>query len=111
MSTIPVEHLERDPFFRELRSFMEWGIDNLPDGLREIFILRDVEGLSPSEVAELLSLSEEAVEARLSRGRAALRRALLKCTGASAPEVFRFHRPRCDRLVALVFAHIAGRRA
>jgi RNA polymerase sigma-70 factor (ECF subfamily) len=89
---------------------MEWGIDNLPDGLREVFILRDVEGLGRSEVAELLSVSDEVVEERLSRGRAALGRVLLKCTGASAPEVFRFHRRRCDRLVARVCARIARRR-
>jgi hypothetical protein len=31
----------------------------------------------------------------LRRAREALRRILRNCTGVSAPEVFRFHRPRC----------------
>jgi hypothetical protein len=44
----------------------------------------------------------------VSRARAALRRSLLKRTGATAPEAFRFYRPRCDRLVAEVLARISG---
>jgi hypothetical protein len=42
-----------------------------------------------------------------SRGRAALRRALLERTGVSTPDAFRFHRPRCDRMVATVLARIS----
>jgi len=47
------------------------------------------------------------VKTRLSRGRAALRRVLMERTGATAPEAFRFYRPRCDRVVARVLARIA----
>ena len=39
-----------------------------------------------------------------------MRRALLERTGASAPEAFRFYRPRCDRVVQQVLARIAGPR-
>jgi RNA polymerase sigma-70 factor (ECF subfamily) len=92
----------------ELRGFLEWGIDALPDGLREVFILRDVEGLSLSEVAASLGISDSVVEARLSAARAALGRVLRDDMGASAPEVFRFEAPRCDRLVARVLTRIAG---
>jgi hypothetical protein len=49
--------------------------------MREVFVLRDVEGLSTAEVAESLDVSEDVVKTRLSRGRAALRRALLDRTG------------------------------
>ena len=76
--------------------------------MREVFVLRDVEGLSTSEVAECLGVSEDVVKTRLSRGRAGLRRQLMERTGASAPEAFRFYRPRCDRVVAEVLARIAG---
>ena len=111
MSTNPVHNPERQAFVGELRGLLEWAIDTLPDGMREVFVLRDVEGLSTAEVAESLEVSEDVVKTRLSRGRAALRRALLERTGASAPEAFRFYRPRCDRVVQQVLARIADQRA
>lgn len=62
--------------------------------------------MSTSEVADCLAVSEDVVKTRLSRGRAALRRLLMERTGASAPDAFRFYRPRCDRVVRLVMARI-----
>jgi RNA polymerase sigma-70 factor, ECF subfamily len=110
MSTNPVQNPERQAFAGELRGLLEWAIDTLPDGMREVFVLREVEGLSTAEVAESLDVSEDVVKTRLSRGRAALRRALLERTGASAPEAFRFYRPRCDRVVQHVLGRIADQR-
>ena len=110
MPSHPVQNPERQAFAGELRGLLECAIDTLPDGMREVFVLRDVEGLSTSEVAETLGVSDDVVKTRLSRGRAALRRELLERTGASAPEAFRFYRPRCDRVVQQVLARIAGRR-
>jgi RNA polymerase sigma-70 factor (ECF subfamily) len=97
---------ERLAFSGELRALLEWAIDRLPDGAREVFVLREVEGLSTAEVADALDVSEDVVKTRLSRARAALRRDLLERTGATAPEAFRFYRPRCDRIVAGVLARI-----
>ena len=104
----PVQSPERQAFAGEMRTLLEGAIDALPDGMREVFVLREVEGLNTAEVAESLGVSEDVVKTRLSRGRAALRRALLERTGATAPDAFRFYRPRCDRIVALVNARIAG---
>src|SRR5215212_600344 len=98
---------EHQAFTGELRGLLEWAIDTLPDGLREVFVLREVEGLSTSEVAECLGVSNDVVKSRLSRGRAALRRVLFERTGATATDAFRFFRPRCDRVVANVLARIA----
>jgi RNA polymerase sigma-70 factor, ECF subfamily len=97
---------ERQAFTGELRELLEWAIDTLPDGAREVFVLRDVEGLSTAETAASLDVSEDVVKARLSRARASLRRSLFERAGATAPEAFRFERPRCDRLVAQVLARI-----
>jgi RNA polymerase sigma-70 factor (ECF subfamily) len=108
MSHDPSENPERQAFTGELRALLEWAIDTLPDGTREVFMLREVEGLSTSEVAESLGVSEDVVKTRLSRGRAALRRVLLQRTGATAGEAFRFYRPRCDRVVARVLDRISG---
>ena len=107
----PTENPERQAFTSELRELLEWAIDTLPDGMREVFVLRDVEGLSTAEVAECLGVTEDVVKTRLSRGRAALRRVMLERTGATTPEAFRFYRPRCDRVVAQVLARIVPQRA
>jgi len=98
---------ERQAFASELRDLLEWAIDALPAGAREVFMLRDVEGLNTADTAASLGVSEDVVKTRLSRARTTLRRFLLERAGASAPDVFRFQRPRCDRVVALVLARIA----
>lgn len=108
LSHTPTENPERQAFSRELAGLLEWAIDGLPNGMREVFVLREVEGLSTAEVAECLGVSEDVVKTRLSRGRAQLRRRLMERTGAVAPEAFRFYRPRCDRVVANVLASIGG---
>ena len=102
----PSDSPERQASTAELRGLLEWGIDQLPDGTREVFVLRDVEGLSTAETAESLDLSEDVVKTRLSRARARLRRLLLDRTGATVPEAFRFYRPRCDRVVDRVLTRI-----
>ena len=99
---------EREAASGELRVLLESAIDRLPDGAREVFMLRDVEGMSTAEVGTALSISDDAVKTRLSRARAALRHDLMERTRSSAPEVFRFYRPRCDSVVARVLARIVG---
>jgi RNA polymerase sigma-70 factor (ECF subfamily) len=90
----------------ELRGLIEASIDTLPDGMREVFMLRDIEGLNTLETASCLDVSEDVVKTRLSRARATLRRAILDRTGTTMPEVFRFYRPRCDRVVAAVLQQL-----
>ena len=99
------EHLA---FARELRTLLESAVDALPDGLREVFVLREVEGMSTAETALVLGVSDDVVKTRLSRGKAALRRDLLDRAGLGAGETFTFHQSRCDRVVAAVFARIGG---
>ena len=104
----PEDDPERQAFAHELRGLLEKAIDSLPNGMREVFVLREVEGLSTLEVAQCLDVSEDVVKTRLSRGRAVLRQLLMEQAGAAAPEAFRFYRPRCDRIVAAVLSTIAG---
>ena len=61
---------------KELRSHIQKVVDALPEGMRTVFLLRDVEGLSTEETAELLGLSLPAVKTRLHRSRLALREAI-----------------------------------
>jgi RNA polymerase sigma-70 factor (ECF subfamily) len=107
MSRNASENPERQAFTGELRGLLESAIDTLPNGMREVFVLREVEGLSTAEVAASLDVSEDVVKTRLSRARAALRHVLLELAGATAPDAFRFYRPRCDRMVAAVLPRIA----
>jgi RNA polymerase sigma-70 factor (ECF subfamily) len=60
----------------ETREVMQEGIDRLPEELRIVFVLRDVEGLSNGEVSEVLDLSIPAVKSRLHRARLQLRNRL-----------------------------------
>jgi RNA polymerase sigma-70 factor (ECF subfamily) len=57
----------------ELQRELEAGITRLPEELRVTLILRDVEGLSTSETAATLEITEAAVKSRLHRARALLR--------------------------------------
>jgi RNA polymerase sigma-70 factor (ECF subfamily) len=102
----PSRDPEHQAFAGELRTLLESSIDELPDGLREVFMLREVDGLNTAETAESLGVSEDVVKTRLSRGRAALRNQLAERAGILAPDAFRFPQPRCDRIVAAVFARI-----
>jgi RNA polymerase sigma-70 factor, ECF subfamily len=97
---------ERQAFTGEMKVILERAIDTLPDGLREVFMLREVEGLSTAETAGSLGVSEDVVKTRLSRARATLRRHLFDRVGATAAHSFTFLRPRCDRVVAAVLARI-----
>lgn len=108
MTHNPADDPERQALAQELRGLLERAIDSLPNGMREVFVLREVEGLSTMEVAECLGVSEDVVKTRLSRGRALLRQLLIDRTGAATPDAFRFYRPRCDRVVTNVLAAIAG---
>jgi RNA polymerase sigma-70 factor (ECF subfamily) len=97
---------ERQAFARELGTLLESAVDGLPDGLRETFVLREVEGLNTAETAEVLNVSDDVVKTRLSRARAALRRDLFERAGLAAHSAFSFHQRRCDRIVAAVMARI-----
>jgi len=60
----------------ESRAFLDQAIQNLPDTLRVVFVMRDIEGLSIQETADSLGLSESNVKTRLLRARLRLRQEL-----------------------------------
>ncbi len=61
---------------RETRSAVQSGISSLPDDYRLILILRDIEGYTTAEAAQVLSISESAAKVRLHRSRSALKKIL-----------------------------------
>ena len=96
---------EQQAFAGELRRALEASLDALPPLYVSVFVLREVEGLSTSDVAECLQVSEDVVKTRLRRARALLRHELDRA-GLSAATVFPFHAPRCNRVVGSVFARL-----
>lgn len=99
---------ERQAFGRELGALIESAVDKLGDGYREVFMLRQVEGLSTAETAEILGVSEDVVKTRFSRARHALQQDLIDRAGSAIPQTFRFGQDHCDRLVAAVMARIGN---
>ena len=65
----------------ELREILISALRELPPTLRTVFVLRDIEGLSTDQTAEVLNLSQTAVKARLWRVRLQLRERLNKYFG------------------------------
>ena len=62
----------------ELCDILKKTIQGLSPGFRTVFVLRDVEGMSTEETAEMLGLSVPAVKSRLLRARLQLRERLSK---------------------------------
>ncbi len=97
---------EQQTLARELRAVLEAAVDSLPDGAREVFMMREVQGLSTAETAASLGLSDDVVKTRLSRAKAALRRDLLERAGVASGDAFAFHQNRCNRIVEGVLERI-----
>lgn len=84
----------------QLGRLLERTLQTLPQGNREVMVLRDVLELDTAETAECLGLTEEAVRVRLHRARAAVAATLT----AQMPELYGFDGARCDRVTARVMA-------
>lgn len=67
---------EGEAMDHELRRAIEEATARLGDDYREVFVLRDLEGLSYEEIAELTGITVAAVKSRLHRARLALRAAI-----------------------------------
>ena len=62
---------------KELNAELERALREVPETLRAVVLLRDVEEMSTAETAALLEISEDNVKQRLHRGRAILRKLLV----------------------------------
>jgi RNA polymerase sigma-70 factor, ECF subfamily len=69
----------------EGKQVLDSAIESLPESLRIVFLLRDVEGLSIRETADSLDLTETNVKTRLLRARMFLREALSTYYGERMP--------------------------
>jgi RNA polymerase sigma-70 factor (ECF subfamily) len=105
----PERSPETEADLRERIALVEQEIDALPDTYRTVLMLRVVQELDTEEAAAVLGVSADVVKTRLHRARAMLREAVERDLDGAARRAFPFHAPRCDRVVAAVFAALAGR--
>jgi RNA polymerase sigma-70 factor (ECF subfamily) len=71
-----VKDAEGQAMDKELRRAIEQAAAALGDDYREVFVLKDLEGLSYEEIAQLTASSVPAVKSRLHRARLSLRAAI-----------------------------------
>jgi RNA polymerase sigma-70 factor, ECF subfamily len=98
----PEDELSR----RELSGILNEAIDSIPVRYRLVFVLRQIEGMSTEEVAQIAGISSDNVKARFHRAKIALRKDIDRRIGRHAPELFSFHLSRCDRIVESVLRRI-----
>jgi RNA polymerase sigma-70 factor (ECF subfamily) len=93
-------------FHQELGALLERHVERLPQGLREVLVLREVVELDTAETAASLGITEEAVRVRLHRARAAVATSLGELL-SPVGQLYSFAGARCDRITAWVEAAIA----
>lgn len=88
----------------QLRDLVRHALDGLSEDHRDVLVLRDVEGLTAPEAAEVLGIGVEALKSRLHRARAALREALAPTLEGQR----RAHEPGCPDTIAMLSRHLEG---
>jgi len=82
------EIADRDPASdlarRSARETLGEALERLPEEFREVIVLRELEGLSYKEIADVTGVPVGTVMSRLSRGRERLRRALSDMEGSGS---------------------------
>ena len=64
---------------KEMQGLLKKSFDSLPDGQRAAFILSKSENLTASEIAGILEISVNAVEARIHRAKKSLQKKITAC--------------------------------
>ncbi|MBV9086761.1 MAG: sigma-70 family RNA polymerase sigma factor, partial [Acidobacteriaceae bacterium] len=82
-SESPFEHMAHE----EVRAKVEHELRQVPEPYRSTVVLRDIEGLSYEEIAEITEVSLGTVKSRLMRGRDALRKRLQAYVEELGPEL------------------------
>lgn len=77
----PEQELER----KELRNAVSAGLEQLSDEHRQVLIMREINGLSYQEIADVLDLEAGTVKSRIARARNSLRKILLESGNFSDP--------------------------
>ena len=88
----------------ELTMILEKSLEGIPVMYRTVFLLREVEGFSVAETAELLDITEVNVKVRLNRSKTLLQKKVEQFY--SRTEIYSFNLIYCDAIVHKVFGRI-----
>jgi RNA polymerase sigma-70 factor (ECF subfamily) len=89
----------------ELTMILEKSLQSIPVMYRTVFLLREVEGFSVVETAELLDITPVNVKVRLNRAKTLLQKQVEQFY--SHPEIYSFNLIYCDAVVYKVFVRIS----
>lgn len=89
----------------ELKNILETEINELPDKFRQIFLLREVEGMSIKETSQLLGITETNIKIRLHRAKSLLKDRISQ--KINYKEVFTIGNERCDNITDRVMEYIS----
>jgi RNA polymerase sigma-70 factor, ECF subfamily len=93
---------EAETMRSQIAKLLERAIANLPEALRPVFVLREIEGLSVEETAEALQIPTGTVKTRLLRSRHRLQRELDPEIREALQDTFPFAGRNCDAMTERV---------
>jgi RNA polymerase sigma-70 factor (ECF subfamily) len=88
----------------ELTTILEKSLQSIPVMYRTVFVLREIEGFSVAETAELLDITPVNVKVRLNRAKSLLQKQVEQFY--SHTEIYSFNLVYCDGIVYKVFKRI-----
>lgn len=97
---------ERQAAMGDVRRLIEQEVDNLPDGFREVFIMRAIEQMSIEETAEILDLKPATVKTRFHRSNMLLRKAFEGRLNAESLNAFPFGGMHCAKTTQAVITYL-----
>jgi RNA polymerase sigma-70 factor (ECF subfamily) len=86
----------------QIRMVIEQAVGNLPEAFRTVFVLREIEGLSSEQTAQILGLPVATVKTRLFRGRKRLQELLAPEVKAALTGTFPFAGAQCAEMTERV---------
>ncbi|MCB1675594.1 MAG: RNA polymerase sigma factor [Halioglobus sp.] len=90
----------------EVRELLESTIAALAEDFRVVFVMREVEGFTTEETAEMLGIKPQTVKTRLFRARRTLRKTLHRQLRPTLGEAFPFLGSRCANFTAIVMRRL-----
>jgi RNA polymerase sigma-70 factor, ECF subfamily len=91
----------------QMRRLLEHAVGSLPEAFRTVFVLREIEGLSGEETAEVLDIGVATVKTRLLRARRKLQDILAPQIGSALSDTFPFAGADCAALTERVLARLS----
>jgi RNA polymerase sigma factor (sigma-70 family) len=95
---------EQSSLNKEFTAVLEVALQKLPLSYRSVFLLREIEGFSVAETAEMLNISQVNVKVRFNRAKSMLQKQLEHFYISA--NLYEFNLVYCDKIVNRVYDHI-----